>query len=144
MLLYFRLNDLKERTCEAQGNKHLETTLPGQTVGAEQKVEVVKFCCFWLLILKWAAFYRLHPERWLLSTCFSFLACLFLLPCQSVEKEIWVQRIEDMFLFTLPPQGMINMKNVMGFVREKESYKNTTNMGIFVVKMKLHYRISQW
>uniref|UniRef100_A0AC11EF61 Coiled-coil domain containing 30 n=1 Tax=Ovis aries TaxID=9940 RepID=A0AC11EF61_SHEEP len=37
---------LKRGTCEAQGNKHLGNHSPGQTVGAEQKVEVVKFCCF--------------------------------------------------------------------------------------------------
>ncbi|XP_042102572.1 coiled-coil domain-containing protein 30 isoform X3 [Ovis aries] len=33
---------LKRGTCEAQGNKHLGNHSPGQTVGAEQKVEVLK------------------------------------------------------------------------------------------------------
>lgn len=50
-----------------------------------------------------------------------------------------------MFLFTLPPQGMINMKNIMGFVKEKKNLTKIQPIWAFlIVKMKLLYRINQW
>lgn len=99
-------------------------------MGAEQKVEVVSSVASDFIYFEVSCILQTAPERWLLSTCFSFLPAFFLLPCQSVEKNL---STEDRICFysLCPHRGMINMKNVMGFVREKRILQKYNQYGHF-------------